>query len=123
MSYENIWEKHGVYRKYNGRVTGKEMRQAVEEVEGDARFESVRYVISDFLDVTEQDISPRDIEIIAAIDKAAAITNPDIKIAVVATTLAIQNMASMYIDLADDIPFVSKMFTSLDEAREWVGYK
>lgn len=121
MSYENIWEKQGVYRKYNGRVTGKEIRQAVEEVEGDARFESVRYVISDFLDVTEQDISPQDIEIIAAIDKAAAITNPDIKVAVVATSQAIQGMASMYCELSDDIPFPCKLFTNLEEAREWVG--
>lgn len=33
MSYENIWEEYGVYRKYNGRVTGKEILQAVQEVE------------------------------------------------------------------------------------------
>ena len=64
-----------MYRKYNDRVTGKEIRRAIEEVEGDARFELVRYVISDFLDVTEQDVTPRDIEIIAAIDHAAALTN------------------------------------------------
>lgn len=44
MSYENSWEKRGVYRKYDGRVTGKEIIQAVQEVEGDARFDSVRYV-------------------------------------------------------------------------------
>lgn len=33
MSYENSWEKRGVYRKYDGRVTGKEIIQAVQEVE------------------------------------------------------------------------------------------
>lgn len=120
MSYKNIWEEHGVYRKYNDKVTGKEIRQAIEEVEGNVRFELVRYVISDFLEVTEQNVTPRDIEIFAAIDKAASITNPDIKVAIVATDEAIQSMASMYINLAIDIPFNCKIFTDLDEAREWV---
>jgi hypothetical protein len=123
MSYENIWEKRGVYRKYSGRVTGKEILRAVQAVEGDARFESVRYVINDFLDVTEQDISPEDIKIIAAIDNAAALTNPDIRVAVVATMEAIQKMAALYIELSIETPYLCEMFTSLSEGRGWATSK
>lgn len=71
--------------------------------------------------MTEQDISPQDIEIIAAIDKVAAVTNPDIKVAVVATMAAIQDMAPLYCELSENIPFPCKLFTNLDEAREWAG--
>lgn len=69
----------------------------------------------------EQDVSPRDIEILAAIDKAASYSNPDIKVAVVATMEAINVMAALYIELSEDTPYPCEMFTSLEDAREWVA--
>ncbi len=120
MPYENVWEQQGVYRKYRGLVTGKEILKAAEEVEGDSRFDHIRYVINDFLAVTEQRISPKEIRIIAAIDKAAALSNPDIMVAIVATEQAIQEMAALYCDLSIDSPYPTRMFTGLDEAREWL---
>ena len=121
MPYENIWEELGVYRRYNGCVTGKEMREAVEEVEGHVRFDFIRYVINDFLDVTEQDIAPQDIEIIAAIDRAASRSNPDIRIAVIATEQAILDMATFYSELSYDSPYQTRMFSTLSEVREWLA--
>ncbi len=79
-----------MYRKYRGLVTGKEILKATEEVEGDSRFDQIHYVINDFLEVTEQLISPKEIRITAAIDKAAALYNPDVMVAIVATEQAIQ---------------------------------
>ena len=120
MSYENTWEKYGVYRKFGDHITGREVLKAVQEVEGDARFDSVRYVISDFLDVIEQDISPRDVEIIAAIDRVAARSNSKFKVAVVATLPSIRELAALYTELSHDAPFPSRLFDRIDEAREWV---
>lgn len=100
MSYENIWEKGGVYRKYSNHVTGEEVFQAVQDVYGHAQFDSIHYVINDFLDVTNHDeVSHKDLKSLAAIDKAAAISNPNIKIAIVATLSTIQKMASTYGEL------------------------
>ena len=123
MSYENIWEKHGVYRKCSGRVTGKEILQAVQEVESDNRFDLIRYVINDFLDVTEVDVSFEEIKLIAAIDNAAALTNPNIKVAQVTINSGIEDLAKFYSDRPGNNRYPSKLFLSLDEAREWVAYR
>lgn len=120
MSYENIWEKNGVYRQYCNRITGKEILQAVQDVHGHAQFDSICYVINDLLNVTEHDVSYSEIKTLAAIDKASALTNPNIKIAMVATMSTIQDMASMYGKLINKSPFSCEVFTNLDEAREWV---
>jgi len=56
MSYENIWEKKGVYRKYSDYVHGDEMIKAMEDVHGHELFDFINYVINDFLHVTEHDI-------------------------------------------------------------------
>lgn len=123
MSYENIWEKHGVYRKYNNCVTGKEILQAVQDVESDNRFDLICYVINDYLDVTEVDVSFEKIKIIAAIDDAAALTNPNIKVAQVTTNSAIEDLAQFYSERPGNNRYHSKLFTSLDEAREWIAYR
>ena len=119
MSYENIWEKKGVYRKYSHCVTSKEISQAMEDVHGHALFYSIRYVINDYLDVTESDITTADVITLAALDKAAALINPNIKVAIVATEPTIQKLAVLYGDLISHSPYSSEVFTNLDEARIW----
>lgn len=120
MSYENIWEEKGVYRKYSHCVTSKELFQAMEDVHSHALFDSVRYVINDLLHVTDHDVTSEDIITLAAIDKAAALTNPNIKIAIVATMPTIKILASLYGDLISSSPYTSEVFTNLDDARNWV---
>lgn len=121
MSYEHIWEKNGVYRKYSGSTNGEEIIQAMADVHGHALFDSIRYVINDLLHITEHNISSKDIITIAAIDKAAAISNPNIKIAIVATMPTLQMLASLYGDLISVSPYTSEIFTNLDEARNWLS--
>lgn len=121
MSYENIWEKRGVYRKYSSGINGEELIHAMEDVHGHALFDSIFYVINDFLHVTEFDIKTADVITLAAIDKAAALTNPHIKIAIVATLPIIQTLAKLYGDLISQSPYTSEIFTNIDEARVWVS--
>lgn len=121
MSYENIWEKNGVYRKYNNGINGKELIQAAEDVLGHKLFDSIRYVINDLLHVTEHDVKTSDVLTLAEMDRAAVIINPDIKVAIVATILTIKILASLYGDLMSHSPYPSEIFSSLDEARAWVS--
>ena len=121
MSYENIWEKNGVYRKYHNGINGKQLIQASEDVLGHELFDSIRYVINDILDVTEHDVKTSDIITIAAMNRAAALTNPHIKVAIVASMPTVKVLASLYGDLMSQSSYPSKIFTSLDEARIWVS--
>ena len=119
MSYINIWEEGGVYRKYTNFITGGEILQSIQDVHGSPDFDSISYVINDLLDITEYDISNNDIKTIVAIDKASALSNPNIKIAVVAAMPSIQNLTSLYSELINNTPFSCNVFSTIDEAREW----
>ncbi|NIX00504.1 MAG: hypothetical protein GWN13_20085, partial [Phycisphaerae bacterium] len=88
--------KQGVYRKVTGSITGAEYISAVEEVSSAPSFETIRYVINDLLEVTEQNLTTDDIEYMAAIDSAASKTNPNIVIAIIATEKQIQALAKLY---------------------------
>lgn len=121
MPYENIWEKDGVYRKYTQCIKGVDIIQAMGEVHGHELFDSIGYVINDFLNVTEINLNPAEIKTLAAIDKAAALTNPNIRIALVATMPTIQSMSEMYGDLMSESPYTCEVFSDLDEARKWIS--
>ncbi len=118
MAYQNVWEKRGIYRKYQGFITGLDLLNAVREVEGDARFDQIRYVINDFSEVTEQAISQQDLEEVAALDYAAAFSNPNIRLAVVATDPSITEMASLYSEFSDS-PYPTEIFSEIESARAW----
>jgi len=120
MPYKNIWEDNGVYRKYSNHITGQEILQAAQDVHGHALFDSIRYVINDLLEVTKHDISPHEIRSLAAIDKAASITNSNIKIAIVATIPTIHAFSSLYSELINKTPFSCEIFTCIGKARKWV---
>ena len=120
MPFENIWEERGVYRKYHENVSSQEICDAMEDVHGHKLFDSIRYVINDYLDVTEFDVTTYDIITLAALDRAAALSNPHIKIAIVATESTIHMLANLYGDLIAASPYKSEIFTNLDEARAWV---
>ena len=123
MPFENVWEENGVYRKYHDHVSGKEILQAMEDVHGHKLFDSIRYVVNDFLNVTECELTASDVVTLAALDRAAALSNPHIKIAIVATEPTIQMFANLYGDLMESSPYTSKVFTDLDEAKIWASLK
>jgi hypothetical protein len=121
MGYEISWEPpNGVIKRHFGKVTGGEVLAANSKIEGDERFDTLRYVINDFLDCTELAVSPMEIVEIAAIDHAAAATNPDIRVAVVATHPDVVATASSY---ANDplTTYTTRVFSSMSAARSWLG--
>ncbi len=122
MPIQHTWEKQGVYRKVTGSITGAEYISAVEEVSSAPSFETIRYVINDLLEVTEQNLTTDDIEYMAAIDSAASKTNPNIVIAIIATEKQIQALAKLYGDISKRLvsPYRTEIFTNTEDARAWV---
>ena len=120
MSIENIWEEKGVYRKCCDCINRMELIQATEEVHSHSLFDDFRYIINDFLDVTEHDVTSADVVALAEVDRVIALTNPNIKVAIVATMETIKILASLYEDLTSRSPYTTKIFTNIDEARAWV---
>ncbi len=119
MSYEIIWEPHGVIKRFFGHVTSNDLVQSVVEIEMDARFDTLRYCINDFLGITGISSSQRDVEEISVIDKGASFTNPRINIAVVTTSPMVISLANEYANSSLN-SYPTKIFSSLDDAGSWL---
>jgi hypothetical protein len=56
MSYKTIFESTGVRQKFWGVVTSPELLYSLTDAHDDGRFNSLRYVIKDYLDVEFFDV-------------------------------------------------------------------
>lgn len=124
MGFELNWHPKGVTKHYFGWVTGEDLLRSLEQTEADEHFDSLRYVINDFLaidGVLMETIHPELIEELAAIDKAASGMNPGIKIAIVATDPNVLNLAQAYVD-SKFRSFPTRLFSTLAEAKVWLGH-
>lgn len=119
MSYEIIWEPRGVVKRYFGHVTSADMVQSVTDVEGNPRFDDLRYVINDFLAIDDISSSQKDVDDISVLDKGASFTNPQIRIAVVTTSPDVTALATAYAESSMNA-YPTKIFASLSEARSWL---
>lgn len=121
MGYAITWEPpSGVIKRHFGHVTGQELLQAIRTTEADPRFDTLRYVINDFLECTGLSVSQSEFDDISAIDAGAAMSNPRIRIAVVATRPDVVAIARAYAN--DPITaFDTRVFDTMDEARVWLS--
>jgi hypothetical protein len=119
MPFVIHWETQGVYRKYHGHVGGDELLASIQHIEADDRFDHIRYVINDFLAVAGHDVSTAKLRLIAAIDKAATLSNPNIRVAIVTTGAPILTLAQHYVAAAP--PYPTEIFPSVAAARAWIA--
>ncbi|MDE1948446.1 MAG: hypothetical protein KGL43_01455 [Burkholderiales bacterium] len=120
MSYEIHWEPRGAVKRYSGAVDGNELIGALVAVEESAQFDELRWVINDFLAASSVTCSLDEVQTIASIDMAAALTNPTIVIAVVATNAEIVALAQQYAESPMNT-YPTRIFATLAEARAWLA--
>ncbi len=120
MGYEIHWKPGGVVRRFFGHVTGSELLAVVVEIQADERFDSLHYVINDFLDVSGFALTPNAIDEISAIDGAAAMTNSRIRVATVATAPAIVATSTQFANSPLNA-YLTRIFESMTNAMEWLA--
>jgi hypothetical protein len=120
MSFEIVWEPHGVYKRYWGGVTVSEFIDSSAMLRGDRRFDSIRYVINDYLAVEGHEVSEEAIAGIAAISMHGQATNANIRIALVTTDSQIKELAWQFSSrtLAS---YPTQLFSTVTEARDWIS--
>ena len=121
MSHLNIWEKKGLYRKFENNINGEEVLMSNYSIQGDPRFDDIKYVINDFTQIIDFEVSSADINVIAATDNAASISNPDIKIAMISTHDPLLAWIKRYCEIMKDVPFECKIFSNIDDTYKWVS--
>lgn len=119
MGYTVQWEGNGLVKKYFGQVIAAELVDPVVATHADERFDRLRYVINDFLDVQGMVVTQQDIDDIAAHDLGAAVTNPNIRVAMVTGEPSIIDLVHRYLRAASEV-FPTRVFSTMVEARAWV---
>ena len=120
MSYDVFWEPRGVVKRFEGVVSSADMIRSVVETEADARFDSLRFVINDFRDVSQIEFGVQEVSEVATLDLGASRTNPAIRIAVVATLPEVIAMAEHYANSPLNV-YPTRIFASMEAARAWVS--
>jgi hypothetical protein len=120
MPYSLTWEPDGVYKKFNGVVTGAELLQSVVEVSNDIRFGRSQYEVSDYLEAHSTDFSQDALNEVRAVRIGSFMSNPRIKVAIVTHDSEIQQR--IYSTIAARLTLhQTKVFNAVADANTWLG--
>ena len=118
IKYTHDWV--GVEFICSGVVTGADIIGANKEIYSNENFLRQRYQIVDRTNCTEYRVSNEEMRIIAEQDIAAAKINPNIIIALIATTDLQFGMSRVYHALVGDRGFLTEIFRDRKSAKEWI---
>ena len=121
MPYSTRWEARGVVWKFSGRVTGAELLNANHEIYGDSRFDQMAYQIVDLTEVERFDVTEEDMVVVAANDRAAALSRADVKVAIATRDEIVRQLSSLYEAASATSPWEQKVFETVAAARAWVS--
>ncbi len=119
MAYQNKWDEKGLCRVFTEKVSGDEILDANLTLHGDSRFDDISYIINDFTQIIEFEVSGMDIVKVATIDNVAALSKARLKIAIVATIESLLDWVNLYCERMADSPYECEIFTNFDDAYQW----
>lgn len=119
MTYENVWQDHGLIFHYIGDVDGEEIYQSNHEAIQDQRFGELRYQIVDLLEASSFDCNSEQIKRIVRQDVATAARYPDILVLIITDNDLIHGFARMYEQYAgDQTTWTTEIYDSMDKAEQ-----
>lgn len=119
MPYQITFEKQGLLVRWWGQATTAELIHVQEQAHVHAAFETFHHAIHDFRECEHFVYVQSDIEYSAALDRAASMTNENIRIAIVGANDAVAKAARAYLSTSLS-PYPVRFFTTMDEARAWL---
>jgi len=125
VTYENIWQGKGIYIRLDGEFTAQDAIASNMEIYNDARFQACQYQLVDALGVDSGQLSldalVEAMEAVAGMDHVAASYRQDMQVAFVTNHPAIREIFSQYTNTPISPGWVTKIFDSLEDARDWLG--
>ena len=120
MPYKLDWEHDGIYWKYYGKVSGKEIIKASTAIYGDPRFDTLKYKLVDFLDAETINMDKDEVALIAYQHRSAERSNPYVKNAIVIKPSG-RELANNFAAFFSNSYWDVQIFQNLDEANNWLG--
>ena len=119
MSFKIDWLKHGIFTKWSGTATSKEIITFLETIQSNSKFDHLQFSIHDYLDCKQISFNPNDMDYVGALDKAGSEINPRIKVAIIANHQELIEMVAGYKRLALS-PYDTEIFDDLSKAKKWL---
>lgn len=119
MGYKIDWGENYIHIQYEGEVDLNEMIGMNGLISRNPKYNSLKYNISDFLGVTNLNISKKDIETLSAFHEIPSISNPNLKLVVVSDNNDIREKVLQYINLMKNNEWEVKLFDNLEASMEW----
>lgn len=119
MPYTISFEPRGTYKRFHGFVDAREFTRSAEEVQAAPDFDSFRYTINDFTDVTGFDVGRSQVDLVAAMTTGSRFTNDRIVIVVVTADPRIRALTEHFRSSSPRIS-ETRVFDTLDAARAWI---
>jgi len=121
VAYQLIWEEKGAKAYFKGVVNGRELIEIVSKFHGHELFDSIHYLLIDFLEVDTFDVTNTTLQYLGGMDSAAALSNPRVRVAIVTDNAAILDLLSSYEKTSQGSPWPIRYFGSIKEARAWIA--
>lgn len=121
MSYKTLLNKRGVIWTFTGSLTGEDIIESSTGVYGLENFDQMKYQILNILDIDKIDVDDNIMEEVTVYDQAAALTNPYILVAVVATDKQAERLVQIYGETTGSTPWKTAMFSTMEEAYRWIN--
>lgn len=120
MPYRLTWSPQAVEVRYCGALRGDELLGVVESIHADERFDDLRYSLNDFRDCSAIDCPAPLMETCAALDCAAARSNPNIMLIVIGEAAAVGQVVRAY-DNAGISRYPVRQFPDSVTAWRWIA--
>ena len=120
MAYELVWEPDGVIKQFSGTVSAREFVEAVENVQGDFRFDDVRYVINDLSSVTKHEITEDVLTEVAVLQYGAFASNPNCRVVFVTTDEELAARVMTTAAVAGLVSYQTEVCPTVSAARDWL---
>ena len=119
MANSTQWEEQGLQRQFTGIISGDEILRSNLSLQGNEKFDQLRFIVNDFTDVTTFELTDRDIAAIASIDNVASKTNANIRIAIIVKMESLREWANLYIEKMQGSTYKCKIFDDVESASLW----
>lgn len=123
MAYQVEWADRTVYCRWSGTVVGLDLVAANREIQSDARFDDLRFMLFLMNDVEHLDVSIEAIEQVAAMGIGAAKSNEQLRCAMVSVDDDMYGLSSFYqmhMDEAGGPTWPMQLFRTEKAASEWL---
>lgn len=119
MAHTTSWEPRGIVVEYRDQVTDLEVQRVVTNFQADHRYDDVRYILHDFSRVDRISHSPEVMVEISAQDSAAALSNPEHRVAIFPWSPALEAMVEDYLSSGLRGRDKVRLFADSHSARRW----